>query len=62
MIPINLASGTSQTISINARVDGDITGTITNRAEISQDDGDDIDSTPDFDQFNDIFSGNDNIS
>ena len=62
LIPINLASGTSQTISINARVDGDITGTITNRAEISQDDGDDIDSTPDFDQFNDIFSGNDNIS
>ena len=43
-------------------MDGSVTGSLTNRAEISSDDGADIDSTPDEIDGNDAFSGDDNTS
>jgi uncharacterized repeat protein (TIGR01451 family) len=60
--PIALVTGSSQTISINFIVNGSVTGSLTNRAEISTDDGTDIDSTPDETDGNDVFSGDDNLS
>ena len=58
--PIALVTGGSQTISISFIVDGTLTGSLTNRAEISTDDGTDIDSTPDETNGNDTFSGDNN--
>ena len=60
--PIALTTGSSTTIAINFIVNGSVTGSLTNRAEISTDDGTDIDSTPDETDGNDVFSGDDNLS
>ena len=57
-----MISGASTTIDINFIVDGSVTGLITNRAEISSDDGSDVDSTPDETDGNDAFSGDDNLN
>jgi len=59
---LSLAPGANTTITLTATVDGTVTGVITNWAEISSDDGSDIDSTPDTDMNNDIFSGDNNTS
>jgi len=58
--PLSIVAGSSQSISITTTVNGSLTGTITNRAEISSDNGVDIDSTTDQTQSNDAFSGDNN--
>jgi hypothetical protein len=45
--PMNLAAAATGSVDITLRVDGSLTGTISNWAEISSDDGDDRDSTAD---------------
>jgi hypothetical protein len=54
--PLAITAGSSQTLSITTTVNGSVTGIITNRAEIHADNGDDIDSTTDQTQANDVFS------
>jgi hypothetical protein len=44
---LTIATGSSQVISISFTVTNAVTGTLTNRSEISVDDGNDVDSTPD---------------
>lgn len=60
--PISVTSGSSITIPITFMVNGLVTGTFSNRAEISADDGSDVDSTPDQNLNNDTYSGDNNIS
>ncbi len=45
--PLTIATGSSQVVSISFTVNGLATGSILNRSEISVDDGNDSDSTPD---------------
>ena len=58
--PLAITAGSSQTLSITTTVNGSVTGTITNRAEIHADNGDDVDSTTDQTQANDVFSWDNN--
>ena len=44
---MTIATGSSQVVSISFTVNGSTTGSILNRSEISVDDGNDSDSTPD---------------
>jgi cysteine-rich repeat protein len=44
---MNLAAAATGSVDITLRVDGSLTGTLTNWSEIFADDGDDKDSTPD---------------
>ncbi len=55
----SIAPGVTETLPISFTVDGTASGTIVNTAEISNDDGDDCDSTPD--QVNTDPFVNDNI-
>ena len=59
---LNIATGSSQIIPISFTVNGSVTGSLINRAEISADNGTDIDSIPDETNGNDAFSGDDNLN
>jgi len=53
----SIPAGSSQTVNIQLRVGNNVTGSVINWAEISSDDGDDIDSTPDSNNNNDCHGG-----
>lgn len=53
-----ISAGGSQVETITFTIESGVSGTITNYAEISEDDGDDCDSTPDQDRNNDALVDN----